>query len=115
MNHITTLLCRFTATIFALCIMAVFGSTASAATVIVDSGGGGDSATISGGLALAGPGDTVEVVDSATYTEFNLTVSTGVTLLSTQVPAPTITFGLSFTLVRLDGGVIDGFSLTNSG
>jgi hypothetical protein len=115
MQHITTPLCRLAATALALCIIAVLGSTASAATVIVDSGGGGDSATIGGGLALAGPGDTVEVVDSATYTEFNLTVSTGVTLLSTQVPAPTITFSLGFTLVTLDGGVIDGFSLTNSG
>jgi len=108
-------LCRLAATTLALCIIAGFGSTASAATVIVDQSGGADSTTIGGGLALAGPGDTVEVVDSATYTEFNLTVSTGVTLLSTQVPAPTITFGLGFTLVSLDGGVIDGFSLTNSG
>ncbi len=115
MQHITTLLCRLAATTLALCIMTVLGSTAPAATVTVDSGGAGDSTTIAGGLALAGPGDTVEVVDSATYAEFGLTVSAGVTLRSTQDPAPTITFGLGVTLVHLDGGVIDGFSLTNSG
>lgn len=115
MQHITTALYRLAATTFALCIIAVFGSTASAATIVVDSGGAGDSTTISGGLGLAAPGDTVEVVDSATYTESNLTVSTDVTLLSTQVPLPTITKGLGATLVSLDGGDIDGFSLTNSG
>ena len=95
----------------------LFAAVAPAATWFVNPDGSADAPTIKGGLALAVDGDSV-IVAAGTYHERQIIIKSGVYLTSETGQADCVTIdadglGRGFYCLRVNGGAIVGFTVTN--